>query len=170
MIYFDLNTRLYPQQVERLLNLEHAYWDHKTYGDDTNLDIALLDDKDLNGEIRSMFLVDPTVVTMMRIQAGKEVVPHVDAPEHKRLTAVVFPLKPGGDEYAPCKIYMDKGTYEIGWRSCYAFNTQIEHGVKNDTEHDRFNLQVWFNLPIADLFDLYKSDNLIHPNVIYPTG
>ena len=93
MIYFDLNTRLHPTQVEALLNLEHSFWDHQTHGDDTNLDIALLEDESLNGEIRSMFQVEPTVVTMMRIQAGKEVVPHVDNPEHRRLSSVVFPLK-----------------------------------------------------------------------------
>ena len=93
MIYFDLNTRLHPTQAEALLNLEHSFWDHQTHGDDTNLDIALLEDESLNGEIRSMFQVEPTVVTMMRIQAGKEVVPHVDNPEHRRLSSVVFPLK-----------------------------------------------------------------------------
>ena len=170
MIYFDLNTRLHPTQAEALLNLEHSFWDHQTHGDDTNLDIALLEDESLNGEIRSMFQVEPTVVTMMRIQAGKEVVPHVDNPEHRRLSSVVFPLKPGGKKYAPCTIYMDEGTYDIGWRCCYAFNTQIKHGVKNDTEYDRFNLQVWFNLPIADLYDLYQKGELVHPSVVYSTG
>ncbi len=171
MIYFDLNTRLHPTQVEQLLQMEHDFWDHQTYGDDTNLDIALLPKCSLNGEIRSMFMASPSAVTVMRIEAGQEVVPHVDDPEHRRPSSVVFPLWPGGDKYAPCTIYMDEGTYDIGWRSCYAFNTQIKHGVKNDTEYDRLNLQVWFNMPIADLYDLYQKGELVHPSALSnPTG
>ena len=170
MIYFDLNTRLHPTQAEALLNLEHSFWDHQTHGDDTNLDIALLEDESLNGEIRSMFQVEPTVVTMMRIQAGKKLFPMLTIQNTEDFLQLYFHSKPGGKNYAPCTIYMDEGTYDIGWRSCCAFNTQIKHGVKNDTEYDRFNLQVWFNLPIADLYDLYQKGELVHPSVVYPTG
>ena len=136
MIYFDLNTRLHPTQAGALLNLEHSFWDHQTHGDDTNLDIALLEDESLNGEIRSMFQVEPTVVTMMRIQAGKEVVPHVDNPEHRRLSSVVFPLETMVVKNMPhaqstwMKAHMISGDVLI---LCH-FNTQIKHGVKNDTE------------------------------------
>ena len=59
------------------------------------------------------FKSSPSAVTVMRIEAGQEVVPHVDDPEHRRPSSVVFPLA-GGDKYAPCTIYMDEGTYDIG--------------------------------------------------------
>jgi hypothetical protein len=176
MLYFELSTRLYPEQALVLRGLATdrgtVYTDHTSEGDDTKLGICRLSDRDaeMDAQVRSIFHADPTEVTLMRIKAGQEVVPHVDGEQYRRMTSVVFPLIPAGTEkYAPCTMYMDAGTFDLPWVPCYAFNTQVKHGVKNN-EYDRYNLQLWFDMPIEEFFELYQSGQLISPenSVILP--
>ena len=169
MLYFEIATRLYPRQVKRIRDIATdrgtVYSDHISEGDDTNLGICRLADRDANidAQVRSLFNADPTEVTLMRIKAGHEVVPHVDGEQYGRMTSVVFPLIPAGTKkYAPCTMYMDAGTFDLPWVPCYAFNTQIKHGVKNN-EYDRYNLQLWFDMPIVEFFEFYQSGQLISP-------
>lgn len=161
MNYFDIDDSLTQKQKHLFLELGRNYFfDHTAGGDDTHLDIAVISDEDFVKEISAKYQIKPTMITLMRIKSGDEVVPHVDNPIHKRPTSVVFPLLPTGDSYAPCTIY-DGRKVQIGWRDCYAFDTTKMHGVKNTTDHDRYQAQIWFNLPLEEVFSLYKSKKFL---------
>lgn len=164
MLYFDIEDSLTQRQKHLFLELgRHSFFDHTTGGDDTHLDIAVISDENFVKEISAKYQVKPTMISLMRIKSGDEVVPHVDNPSHKRPTSVVFPLMPKSDNYAPCTMYDpdDHRTINISWRDCYAFDTTKLHGVNNNTDHDRYQAQIWFDLPLEEVFSLYKSKKFL---------
>lgn len=159
--WFDIDDSLTQRQKHLFIEHgRHSFFDHTTGEDDTHLDIAVINDAAFVNEIHDKYQIAPSLISLMRIKSGDEVVPHVDNPVHKRATSVVFPLSPSGKNYAPCTMY-EPEKVDIGWRSCYAFDTTKLHGVKNDTDHDRYQAQIWFNLPLEDVFSLYQDKKFL---------
>ena len=159
--WFDIDDSLTQRQKHLFIEYgRHSFYDHTAGEDDTHLDVAVIEDKNFVNEITSKYQITPSVITLMRIKSGVEVVPHVDNPIYKRTTSIVFPLVPSAKYYTPCTMY-EPEKVDIGWRSCYAFDTTKLHGVKNDTDHDRYQAQIGFGLPLEEVFSLYKNKKFL---------
>lgn len=129
----------------------------------TNLDFVDYEDDYVN----SLFFIKPVKSAILRIKAGKEVPWHHDGVS-ERDTVVIFPLSPyGGNEYS---IYNNTSGYagaslddgsQVPWLTCYAFNTQRKHAVYNNM-NDRISLQLFYNMPIEQLHELYVENMLLN--------
>ena len=158
MNYFVIDARLTEKQAGALIAVSRQrsseFHQHNNGIDYTHLDILLMEDDHTVNEIVEMFAVKPTAASLMRVPANARIVPHVDGKNYPRKTAVVFPLREVGKKFAPTSFYKDANDSHSYSDSpdvnCYAFSTEVLHGVEN-TEHDRFSLQLWYDIPIKTL-------------------
>ena len=90
--------------------------------------------------------------------------PHMDQRifGKNRECVVFFPLSPySTEEWAPLNFYLPDGdVLEVPFQPCYVGDTEAVHGYENN-EHYRYNLQVAFNIPINEMYQLHKEGNLI---------
>lgn len=171
MIYFDIEEEsLHNDQIKELLKFDsenqHQYYDHQVEGEYANLGILVVrgynatESHPVVQDVVSRYKIKPQTVSIMRIKSGDEIVPHKDNPKYNRNTIIVYPLAFNPEDYAPCNVYKPQ-RIDIGYRPCYAFDTRTEHGVVNDTQKHRYQLQLWYPHPIEELFDLYKNKKFL---------
>lgn len=124
----------------------------------TNLQF-LFEDKisEISRPILSKFKIEPDNISIIKIQPNLLVDWHVDAPNFKRNTVIIFPLCPQIEDYAPCETKQGL----IAPSECYAFNTTVMHKVQNN-QYLRLSLQLFFQQGIHELNDLYITNNLIY--------
>jgi len=158
MNHFIIDAKLTLDQQEALVQYarRHAteFHMHSVGVDYTNLDIMLLIDNPTASQVIEQFSIKPTHISLMRVAPNATIVPHVDGKDYQRLSVVVFPILPSGKKFAPTSFYKDANDSHSYSDSpdvnCYAFSTEVLHGVEN-TEHDRFSLQLWYDIPIKTL-------------------
>ena len=163
MEYFDIGLALTEHQRQYFIQYHEEnkqdYYKHEVGEDYTNLDMLFFSLDPVLEEVFSMFALRPTRASLMHVAPHAEIVPHVDGTEYQRLTAVVFPLAPTAQNFAPTSLYKDENASHYH-SDCYAFNTQALHGVKNN-EYDRLALQLWYPQPFEDLKILHSIGKFI---------
>ena len=175
---FKPNRSVAFGKADRLSNFELGksveHYRHRPKDDndervDHNLDIVFYSaDKPMHWEyVRSLFKIEPNAITMMHIPANKVVPEHSDNVAYQRQSAVVYPLSPAPEHYAPClsvaQIKSDGsvGADPIPYSSCYAFDTKQRHSVINN-EFERFAVQIWFDIDLPDLHFIYGNGDLLN--------
>ena len=127
-----------------------------------------------------LFKTIPSDVMGVAVEAGKGVKVHTDdysgdvglskeemdhwdtLPFNKRKSIVCFPLTPK-DNYT--KLFYPHTQESHGWSDhAFAFNTFAPHGVDH-TDVFRLNLQFTFDLDFEDLYQLYKSGELLNEHI-----
>jgi len=97
--------------------------------------------------------------TNPKYNAEAQISPHFQSDSYAgmRKTVIQIPVTPTGEEYA-------RLTYEHeskGWTDhAFAFNVMDYHGV-DVTKHMRMNIQIPYNIPINEFYELYTSGKLI---------
>jgi len=120
-------------------------------GKPTNLFFIEDGDKLLN-KVSSQFKYKPNDVLFLYVRPNDYVAPHTDGKIYKRNTTIIIPLVPNKDNYVTAD--------GIPYSSCYAFNTQIKHSLKNN-EYERISIQLQYEEPIDEIYLMYKSGELI---------
>lgn len=158
MDHFDIDLSLTEDQRQYFIDFHHSnkedYYKHTVGEDYTNLDMLFFSLDPVVEEVFSMFALRPARASLMHVAPNAVIVPHVDGTEYQRLTAVVFPLAPTAQNFAPTILYKDENESHLHF-DCYAFSTQVTHGVRNN-EHDRLALQLWYPQPIEALETLHS--------------
>ena len=152
MYYFKIDLQLSEEikqsLVEEALSSDDYYYHSSTKSNTyTNLDFLPREYKD----IRSMFQLQPGIMSLLKIDPNKLVDWHTDTKTMGRQTVVIFPLT---SNYSPCTI--EEG--DIPYMDCYAFNTQLKHKVQNNTE-TRISLQLFYDIPIEQLYRKHVIEN-----------
>jgi len=136
------------------------------------------EDKQYFESVYEQFILKPEVMYLFFMDIGYNAEPHIDSEAYKlekhggdsisphfsadsyaglRKTVVQIPLTPTGDDYA-------RLTYQNEFKAwtdhAFAFTVEELHGV-DVTKHMRLNLQIPFNIPIKELYQIYKSGNLV---------
>lgn len=164
MDYFYLNFKI-PIEVKNSLlkigteTLDKDYYNHissksKKY---TNLQF-LFEEKisEISKSVLDKFKIKPDNISIIKIQPNLLVDWHIDAPNFKRNTVIIFPLCPKIEDYAACETKQGLITPS----ECYAFNTTVMHKVQNN-QYVRLSLQLFFQQDIYELNNLYITNNLI---------
>lgn len=161
MDHFYIDTRLTESQSSYLIEQHHksrdAYYCHVVGSDYTNLDMLFMLSDPVVEEIASSFAVAPSRASLMYVAPNATIVPHVDGTEYQRLSAVVFPLLPSCDNFAPTILYKDENASHLR-SECYVFSTQTLHGVENN-DNPRLALQLWYSESVEELYELQKNGN-----------
>jgi hypothetical protein len=101
--------------------------------------------------VSNLFMLKPSMMSLLKIDPNKLVDWHTDAKSLKRQTVIIFPLT---ENYAPCTIE----TGDIPYMDCYAFNTQLKHKVQNNNQ-TRISLQLFYDMPIEELRRIHVVEN-----------
>lgn len=129
--------------------------DYKSYYE---LNLSDLLDSDCLNRIVSKFGAFEEIQTyaFLKLEKGANIWPHSDPNRHVN---IYIPLYPEGNDYQPLEIYYNNKIYGIpkNTNKVYAWNTRILHGVINNCEYDRYNLQLSIYIPYVDFFQKYKD-------------
>lgn len=123
-----------------------------------DLNMLNIDNTELAKEIKTSFskFEEINSITLLKLEKGANVWPHSDPNRHVN---IYIPLYPDGDNYQPLEIYYNNKIYGIpkNTNKVYAWNTRILHGVINNCQYDRYNLQLSIYIPYVDFFQKYKD-------------
>jgi hypothetical protein len=159
MDHFIIDTSLTEEQRGYLIDhhreCQAAYYKHTVGSDYTNLDMLFMFEDPIVAEIASSFSLPPSRATLMHVAPNATIVPHVDGTEYQRLSAVVFPLLPSCDNFAPTILYKDENASHLR-SECYVFSTHTLHGVENN-DNSRLALQLWYSESVEELYELQKN-------------
>ena len=94
--------------------------------------------------------------TILRLSKNSNIWPHADP---NRSVNIYVPLYPKGAYYAPLEIYHNNKIYGVkeNTNKTYIWNTQKLHCVINNTEYDRYNLQMSVYIPYKEFYMKYKD-------------
>jgi hypothetical protein len=92
----------------------------------------------------------------LKLNKGANIWPHGDPNRHVN---IYIPLYPNDLDYQPLEIYYNNKIYGIpkNTKKVYIWNTRILHGVINNCDHDRFNLQLSVYIPYTEFYQKYKD-------------
>lgn len=123
-----------------------------------NLNMFSIDNTAAAIEIKKHFSMFEEVnsCTLLKLEKGANIWPHSDPNRHVN---IYIPLYPEGNDYQPLEIYYNNKIYGIpkNTNKVYAWNTRILHGVINNCEYDRYNLQLSIYIPYVEFFQKYKD-------------
>jgi len=120
-------------------------------GKPTNL-FFIEDENKLLDKVVDQFKYKPNNALFLYVRPNDYVAPHTDGKIYKRDTTIIIPLAPDENNYATVD--------GVPYSSCYAFNTQIKHSLKNN-EYERVSIQLQYEEPIYEIKLLHISGELI---------